>query len=155
MTKATWAPGYRFKVNAEIAKREIVKLKDKSNGVVNPDDLVEISKPKNAPLHDAFEWDDSICGVRYRRHQAQSMIRAVEIEYPDIGKAPAFLGVQIISGRGNVCRRGYADAVVAIQTNGNQLLTEALARLEALKNRYKMLKELTDVWTAVKNVRKK
>lgn len=40
--------------------------------------LTEATDPKH-PLHPRFEWDDGEAGHRYRLHQAQSMIRSVQV----------------------------------------------------------------------------
>lgn len=33
------------------------------------------------PLHNRFEWDDSVAGYRFRLHQARNLIRSVKITY--------------------------------------------------------------------------
>lgn len=34
-------------------------------------------------LHDRLEWDDSVAGEAYRRHQAQELIRSVKVKYKE------------------------------------------------------------------------
>lgn len=43
--------------------------------------LVDVARPPEHPLHDRFEWDDSIAGERYRQVQAAELIRSVKISY--------------------------------------------------------------------------
>lgn len=50
-----------------------------NDGVLTPAAVVEASRPEDAPLHDRFEWDDSIAGPRYREVQAAQIIRSVHI----------------------------------------------------------------------------
>jgi hypothetical protein len=48
-------------------------------GRLDPPTLVNAARPKNHPLHDRFEWDDSIAGEAYRRVQAHDLIQSVMI----------------------------------------------------------------------------
>ncbi len=41
--------------------------------------VVKAATPKKHPLHNHFEWDDSIAGPKYREVQAAHMIRSVKI----------------------------------------------------------------------------
>ena len=41
--------------------------------------LVNVSRPKDAPIHDAFEWDDTKAAELYRETQARLIIRSIVI----------------------------------------------------------------------------
>jgi len=58
----------------EEACSEIVAKK----GTVTPKLLVEAAKSDNHPLHDAFDWHDSIAGMKWRKAQAMAMIIATK-----------------------------------------------------------------------------
>jgi hypothetical protein len=52
----------------------------KRDGVLKPEAVVEEARPEHSPLHDRFEWDDSIAAERYRREQAGDLIRKVHVD---------------------------------------------------------------------------
>jgi len=57
------------------------EIKEKSpNGGVQAKDLVDHSRPKKAPLHDQFEWDDAKAGEEWRIQQARVMMSVYTIE---------------------------------------------------------------------------
>ena len=78
--KFKWADGARGRggrgVTAQVAGEEIAKIEAR-DGHVSSEALVEESRPEDAPLHPAFEWDDAKAAERYRVHQASTLIRAV------------------------------------------------------------------------------
>lgn len=43
--------------------------------------LVAAATPEDHPLHDRFEWDDSIAGHQFRLVQAAELIRSVKVTY--------------------------------------------------------------------------
>lgn len=43
--------------------------------------VVEAAAPTSHPLHNRFEWDDSVAGHKYRLHQATELIRSVEVNF--------------------------------------------------------------------------
>ncbi len=47
----------------------------KRDGGVQASVVVKEARPKRAPLHDEFEWDDSLAGQQYRLGQARRLIR--------------------------------------------------------------------------------
>jgi hypothetical protein len=48
-------------------------------GRLSPELLVQIAQPEDHPLHQRFEWDDSVAGPLYRREQAAQIIRSARI----------------------------------------------------------------------------
>lgn len=52
---------------------------ESNGGVLTPKAVVEASRPKGAPLHDRFEWDNRLAGEKYREVQAAQLIRSVHI----------------------------------------------------------------------------
>jgi len=58
-------------------------------GRLTPKVVVEAARDPRNPLHNKFEWDDSVAGQKYREAQAQELIRSVRISYFPAGdKAP-------------------------------------------------------------------
>ena len=65
----------------------------KQHGEVKPQELVDTARPTSSPIHDAFEWDDSIAGEKYRLIQADTWIRNVTIIIED--KEDVFIDVSV------------------------------------------------------------
>ena len=65
----------------------------KQHGEVKSQELVDTARPTSSPIHDAFEWDDSIAGEKYRLIQADTWIRNVTIIIED--KEDVFIDVSV------------------------------------------------------------
>ena len=48
-------------------------------GALTPDAVVDASRHKTHPLHDQFNWDDTQCGIDWRRQQARQLIARVTV----------------------------------------------------------------------------
>jgi hypothetical protein len=69
-------------VSAEVTQKELERI-ERLYGRLDAGEVVDEARAKDAPLHPAFEWSDSVAGERYRRIQASSLIRSVEVRRPD------------------------------------------------------------------------
>lgn len=67
-----------FKVSARVAGQVCRNLSETAGGLT-PKRLVDISRSKDSPLHNEFEWDDSIAGEKYREEQARQLIKNIVI----------------------------------------------------------------------------
>jgi hypothetical protein len=61
--------------------RDVLRQTYARNGEVSERILVDEARPKNAPLHDRFEWNNRIAGDAYRLVQAGNMIRSVQVDF--------------------------------------------------------------------------
>ena len=50
-------------------------------GQLDPDIVLEEARPPTSPIHDRFEWDDSVAAEAWRKEQAHSLIRSVKVVY--------------------------------------------------------------------------
>jgi hypothetical protein len=69
-------------ITAQGAGDELARIQAE-HGSLTPQSVVDESRPDDAPLHPAFEWDDSIAGERYRHIQASDLIKTVEVIRPE------------------------------------------------------------------------
>ncbi len=147
LKRAFLALGNLATVNPAVVGEAIESISKRHNGAVTPEVVVEASKPKTAPLHNYFEWDDSIAGQRYRLDQARYLIRAVvqpmKIDGQEI-RTRAF--VRVPSPENGV-RRETGDyrpirAVLSNKESRATLLRQALSEHKAWGERYAMLTEL-------------
>lgn len=120
------------------------------HGELTPQIVVDEARPKGAPLHDRFEWDDSVAGEKYRLVQAAQIIRAVRIEYVAPGSEEkkfirAFSSLHEASEDGT--DQGYAPTEEVLE---NPLTRKILLRnmerdIAVLKKRYGHLTEFADM----------
>lgn len=72
-----WKTGTRAKVSAELAYDVIEQICGGDRASMTAEKLVEHSEPEDAPLHECFEWDDSVAGEKYRMEQARYVLRCL------------------------------------------------------------------------------
>ena len=136
-------PGSHHKVSAQIAGEVCKSLEEK--GRLTAADLVEESRPEDAPLHEEFEWDDSIAAEEYRKQQARVLIATVvEVVSPEIVPTRAFFN--IVHQEAN-----YESINVIIQDEDKRkaLLNKAIRELRAFEIKYSTLLELCDVFDVI------
>lgn len=145
----------KYQLPAQAAGEELERI-ERKHGVVTPSNVLEESRPGKAILHDLFEWDDSRAAERFRLEQAQEIIGNIAVVHlvQDEPRTPVRAFVNIIPDDG---RRGYAS-IVRVLTNQDytqQLLKEALADFVALRKKYVMLVELTELFQVIDDFQKK
>lgn len=62
------------------AYRKRARELERDMGCLLPSDIVEDGKNPDSPLHSYFEWDNDVCGERYRLDQARTLIRSIRVE---------------------------------------------------------------------------
>ena len=67
-----WRAGYYHKTDPAVAAEVMNGLAEK--GELDAEHLVEVSRPEEAPLHQEFEWDDTIAATHWRKHQGRNLI---------------------------------------------------------------------------------
>ena len=133
-----------FKNSAEVAGSVCQQLRDSEQGLT-PHTLVEASRDVNAPLHNEFEWDDTVAAEKYRIEQARCIIRHLIIVRTDIqecrkSKDRAFVPTEP-SGKAYV----PLHEALSIETFKTNLLKAAKADAERFVLKYNRLEELAGV----------
>lgn len=136
-----------YNVDANVAGKELERIY-KENQELDPAHIVEASRPKNAPLHDCFEWDDAKAAESYREIQAGKLIRNITVindENDTSEPVRAFVSVQDT----------YRPLFVVLENKDmtEELLSSALRELRAFENKYSELKQLAPVFKAIEKVR--
>ena len=62
----------------EVYDRELQRIAAAKGRLVS-EDVLESARSRKSPIHDWFEWDDTIAAEAYRLRQAGDLIRAVSI----------------------------------------------------------------------------
>lgn len=147
----SWAKGSCFKAKPEVAKQVMDELA--AEGRLSPSELVEVSRPKNAPLHkDFFTLKDREAAQQWREHVARKMIGAiVVIPDSDEGAKPvrAFFNIE----RGT-CEYIPTEVIYSDDAKRSRLLDIAKRELVSFKSKYEALTELAGVMNAIDELMK-
>lgn len=147
-----WANGARFKVDAKVAAAELEKVK--VDGIVVPADVVDAARKKTSPLHNEFEWNDSVAAEEHRRETARLMLRCLISCNPRVSKQEVrhFSVVRSLpkttQDKSRNVYRSTAD-IMADPELRTQLLQNAFAELRAFQRKYQGLLELALIYRAI------
>lgn len=120
-------PGTRVKgIDAQTAGDELERIRER-DGKLETETVVEEARPRNAPLHPVFEWDDSVAAEEYRLWQARALVRSVEVAPEKKGEEPTPRYVHI---RANAEESGYYQSVEVAVRNPDEWAS-ALSELSA------------------------
>lgn len=140
-----WKTGSRHKVSAAVAAEVMDRLAEEER--LNPAELVEESRPEDAPLHSEFEWDDSVAAEKYRETQAGELIRhlVVRIEAND----QEYPTRQYFMVQPEAKIYEPIQVILKDEDKTAMLLDQAKRELQAFKAKYAGLKELAEVIRAI------
>lgn len=141
-----WKDAKQIRANANEAAQVMNQLAER--GALTAENLVEASKPGDAPLHNDFEWDNDKAANEYRKHQARNIINALVI-VPDETvptNEPVRAYFQIEDGG-----RRYTQltAIMESPSQMEMLLKSALNELAVFRKKYGLLQELQDVMKSI------
>lgn len=151
-----WKDGSHHKVSAQVAGEECEKLE--SDGRLTPSNLVDASRPDDAPLHDEFEWDDTIAAESYRKVQASSIIRhVVVVTHPKQdteSEVRKYVPVPYRDKDDGKKKSRYVCTFKALTEpeTREMVLRRAMNELEAFRRKYSSLKEMASVIAAIEQL---
>ena len=149
MKSHRWKPGFSCPVPCEVVVQRIEVLRSQSDdGRIDPARLVQDAKPKNSPLHSAFEWDDRAAGAKYRENQARQMIRSVEVvTINNQGKKDREIAYVSTATPFKEGSAGYSPTgeALADPVSRDLVLQIAWAQLQAWQRRWGKLSEFAEV----------
>lgn len=117
-------------------------------GRLTPANVVDAARATSHPLHDRFEWDDSIAGERYRRIQARELIRSVRCQFISTS-GPASLRVFHSVAKPTPVYEPIDD-IIADPIAQQLLVTQMRRDWAVFEARYGHLVEFTTLVTATK-----
>lgn len=138
------------KADPQAIGEALAEITQASAGRLTPNLVVDAARSNNHPLHQHFEWDDSVAAEQFRLDQARNIIRVVRV-VDDEGKdgtSRAYLSINDKQGtayRSITEIKSSADLQMA-------LLRQADRDLDAFTRRFR---ELADVCDLVAQARKK
>lgn len=153
-TKMIYEWKVKLKTDAEVAGKVFEEL-EQGQGLT-AENLVDVSRPEDAPLHNEFEWDDSIAAEKYRRNQATYLIRNLTIRTEETKEEP--IRAYFTTEKGFAAGpRGFESTlkIMAEPVKRSSLLDIAIKELQSFQNKYRMLSELAEVFEAIDRVTQK
>lgn len=142
---------YSYKTDPAIAGSVCEELNQTVG--LTPENLVDASRPEDAPLHSEFEWNDSLAAEEYRRVQARLLISNLSIVIEEQKQEPvrAFFSLH----HGFKKNPGQYESTITIMSDDAKreiLLKKAKNELKAFRQKYQMLSELANVFEAINAV---
>jgi hypothetical protein len=132
-------------------KQELLRIADQHGGMLRAEDVVHDAERGESPLHDCFQWNNSVAAHQFRLMQARSLIR-VSVEYlssePTLSRVFVSLSMDRYPGGGYRITTSVLDNV----NNRSVMLRDALAELRRIETKYRALNELTQVWDALGSI---
>ncbi len=143
-------PNVPENIPPEIVVRELSRIHEENDGI-RPVDVVEEARPKGAPLHSAFEWNNRAAADQHRLTQARQLIRAV-VSIPEPERGETFTPLRaFVSVHTEGTRRVYRPihVVVANPEEREALMRRMRREWTAMKLRYEALLEFAEIAAAV------
>lgn len=130
-----------YTVDANIVGREVQKL-EKEKGSFTRQDMVDRARKKSNPMHDLFEWDDTVAAEKYRCTQAGIILSNLKVVVEGDGQqvSRAWVNVQKVAPN---CTARYVNVEVAMKNEETKttVFENALKELENFKRKYESLHE--------------
>ena len=140
-------------VSAQIVGTELERIQEEFGRVDATTILAESERP-DAPLHPAFEWDDSKAAHEFRLTQARHVANSIVVVgiFPD---EPERAVRAFVNVRDDTNENAYVSVQVALSTPAmrKQMLARALAEAESWRQTYRDYHELAGVFEAIDAVR--
>ncbi|MCC8014662.1 MAG: hypothetical protein LIO87_05655 [Eubacterium sp.] len=130
----------RIKVPAQIAGEMCEKIA--KTGELTPKRLLDANREEGTPLHNEFEWDDSIAAEAYREDQAAHIIRCIIIKPEKNEATPTRAFVRVTESTGNYT---HINVVLSDEELMERLITSAWKEMECFTKKYSGIKKLNKV----------
>jgi hypothetical protein len=121
--------------------------------------VYEDAKKKRSPLHEYFEWDDSVAAEGYRLNQARELLRFIHVVVtaPDGTEieSRAYFNVVVENDDETLERTNVPLARVMTEVElHRQVLAQAMYEFEQWRERYQQYKELAPLFKAYEKISK-
>lgn len=150
--KYSWAHGKS--VPAQVAG-EVMEMIEKRDGELTKESFLNESRPEESPTHALFEWNDAVAAEKFRLEQSRHCIQDIVVTVAKgekQEKVHAF--VNVTNGKHNTASYSNIEVAMSDDVKRHAVLQNALSELKVFEEKYSTYIELTDVFTAVKKVRR-
>ena len=135
-------PGSHIKADAQAAGEMCERLAAENR--LTAKTLVDENRAEDAPLHDAFEWNDAVAAESYREEQARHIINCIIKVEEDLAPVRAFFNIERTSPEYK-----HIDVILTTEDDTTKLLRTALRELRAFQKKYAQLSQLAPVFKAI------
>lgn len=127
----------------DVYKAEIEKLFSENNGELTPEKVVTSAKKVTSPLHDYYDWEDTVAGKLWRLHQTRVLFGYIKIDLPIVRNEPARtirIALQVINANEESV---YVPTLTCIKTRSyaRQLVDEIIGELDTLNNKMLLFRQ--------------
>lgn len=157
--KYQWNPEWGNKITKVDIKKVIKELKiiEAAKGEITPESVVEFSRNKSSILYNYFEWDNDKAADSWRRQQASSLLRHVEVKVISAGETREYRAYEVI--KMDNFNNGSQYRTIDLTTNDNIefIKNSAVADLIRVRNRletYSLLGAIKYVDKAIKELQR-
>lgn len=144
-----WRSGFRAKVAADKAFSEVDKIRKKNDGRVTAGSVVDQARPRRNPLHKQFEWDDSKAAEEFRKEEARTMLRSIEVVYEEAQAVGPVRALEVVTEViGDEPQKFYRSTSEILEDPNarDELLGNAIRDALSFKRRYALLSELAGIF---------
>lgn len=140
-------------VEAEVdqVQVEMERIAALHDGLLPAEAVVDAARSPTSPLHDRFEWDDSVAAHAHRLTQARRLIASVTITPTENRTVRAWVSLQSDRDSESPVYRPMVKVLSDDDMRG-QMLSMAKNELGRLRTKYAQLTELANVWDAISAV---
>lgn len=154
---------YRFKDAARLghlnaaACGEVLQSLDGERRLT-PANVVAVARPVESPLHGGFEWDDSAAADAYRLDQARYILRSIVVVRDADNPKSAIRAFVTVTGDDSPADKPQTiymsiEAALADPVKRDEIVSRARRELDEWRDRYKQIREFSDVFAAIDRVR--
>ena len=126
----------KYSVPAEVVGKQFEKILEEQGSLTNKN-VLESAKDESSPIHEIFEWDDTVAAEKYRLTQATKLITNLQIiletEEKEI-KCRAYVNIANDAKEGKFI---HIESAFQNEDTKDIVLNRAMNELRAFKEKYK------------------
>lgn len=147
---AVWKNGVVAKTDARTAAQVMCELEE--SGTLSAQSLVDASRPKDAPMHQDFEWDDSIAGEQWRKQQARTYISGLIYTPVQTQGEPVRIFAKVDM---QTCNYTNLETIMRSPDSIETLRKQAAKELISFRNKYLTVLKIVGATDEITNVQQK
>lgn len=140
-----WKSGFAPPVDARVAYETVQQLY--AEGRSSARDLVDASRPEDAPMHACFEWNDNVAAERYREYQARNLINHILVIPEPEENRPVTKAFFNIEQKGS--NYEPLEFILSVPDKRERLLEQARREMQSFIAKYRALKEMSVIIQAM------
>ena len=142
-----------FRVPAQVVG-ETLEAIEQRDGEVTKESLLEESRPKDAPTHDLFEWNNKVAAEKYRLAQAGQVIRMITVKVETVNKEPQMVRAYVNTKPDRITEGRFVNIFSGMSNEETRkiILLNALSELKYFQKKYSSFVELSKVFEAIDEI---